>query len=81
MFISEFKEKKIKEKDLEDEIKKIKLRLTNQSIQVVKKMFYQITKNKKQVIKNKTNKNWKKNLEQCIAWGVKALLIILDLKK
>ena len=44
-------------------------------------MFYQITKNEKHTIKNKTNKNWKKNLEQHIVWGVKTLLIILDLKK
>ena len=74
-----FKENKIKE--LEREIKKLKLQLTNQSVEVVKKMFYQITKNEKHAIRNKTNKNWKKDLEQRIVWGVKTLLIIVDLKK
>ena len=44
VFISKFKENKIKEKDnkikeLEEEIEKLKLQLTNQSVEVVKKYF------------------------------------------
>ena len=44
-------------------------------------MLYQITKNEKQTIRNKTDKNWKKDLEQRVALGVKTLHIILGHKK
>ena len=53
VFISQFKENKIKERDnkikaLEDEMKKLKLQLTNQNVSNgLSKIFYQITNNKK----------------------------------
>ena len=53
VFISQFKENKIKERDnkikaLEDEMKKLKLQLTNQNVSNrFSKVFYQITNNKK----------------------------------
>ena len=65
IFISKFKEKKRKEKEnktkeLVDEIKKIKTSVNKSKCIRCQKMFYQITKNEKQTIKNKTDKNWKK---------------------
>ena len=65
IFISEFKDKKIKQKEntikekdntrkgLEDELKKMKLQLTNQSVLVFKKCFAKLQKMKKTQLKIK----------------------------
>ena len=45
------------------------------------KWVVKLQKMKKYTIRNKTNKNWKKNLEQRIILGVKILHIILSHKK
>ena len=45
------------------------------------KTFYQITKNEKHTIRNKTDKNWKKTLKQHIILGVKIIRRILGQKK
>ena len=74
-------------KSLTDDLSKRLLQLEFKSNHSIKsnclkwivETFYQITKNQNHSIKNKTDKNWRK--EQRIVQGVKILHIILGHKK